>query len=160
MLTQFHLCYLWQDVCQSPLRAAADLDRQGVDAEVKIGDERIALSVKKFTWRREAQGGNRFGERKRDHTWYAMVEVPYLVEPPSEWKERAERARKDQTRAENQRNYELTGRLLRRLDNGFVVFQEDYAVSVEKLLHSIHEQGRLVTWQETVAYCLNNLNPA
>lgn len=153
VLTQFHFAYLWQAECKElPLESSAELDmKKGVDAEVIAGDRKIALSIKKVTYRREA-GEGRFSSRQME-SWANIVEIPYTVDPPEECAEKERRAKKENTREKFRLYYELATRLQRRLPNGFVVFQPIYPRSIEKLLLTLSDQEKFIPWEKTLRFC-------
>lgn len=150
VLTQFHFAYSWLTHCELPLEASAELDMAGVDALVQCGDKKIALQVKKETYRAEARERGRFARRKVfvDFT----VEVPYTIVPPDEWQKRIQKARKDE-RIEQYKIFAwLAEHFQRWLPNDFVVFQPDYPLFVERMIKdrvkSAHWEN--IGWQETL----------
>lgn len=147
VLTQFHLGYTWKAVCNLPLNASAELDMKGIDALVDCNGTKVALQVKKETYRAEARGSGRFLQRMSQTG--LVVEVPYTLSDPEQWKTRTARARNE----ENRYKYELFGFLAtkfqRWLPNGFVVFTSQYPQLLEKLItNQVQQQASgIIGWQ-------------
>ncbi len=150
VLTQFHFGYLWRAYCELPMEASAELDMKGIDGLVYCDTVRVALQVKKETYRPEARGPGRFAARRREADW--IVEVPYTVATEQELREKALKAKKQETRERYKSLMLLAGRLQRRLANGFVVFQPEYPLSVERLILEQVAQGdfRDIQWDQTL----------
>ncbi|MER3458098.1 MAG: hypothetical protein C4309_05200 [Chloroflexota bacterium] len=138
---------MWKAVCNLPLNASAELDMKGIDALVDCGDTRVALQVKKETYRAEAREGGRFRQRVSQSD--LIVEVPYTLSTPEHWRRRLTHARTDETK----RRYELFGFLAtkfqRWLPNGFVVLTPHYPQLLEKLItHLVQQQmSGMIGWQ-------------
>jgi adenine-specific DNA-methyltransferase len=96
LLTQFHLGYLWNCVSPGSFYASAELDMDGIDAEIGLGEGKAAIQVKKISYRREAS--QRRFSRKKLAGYSAILEVPYTVEDPDEITGKASRARGAVTR--------------------------------------------------------------
>lgn len=141
VLTQFHFCYTWKAHCTAPITATWELDLQGIDAEVQEEDIRVALQIKKETYRAEASTSARFASRQRKHP--ILVEIPYTVNRPEEWLRTAERARSATRRQQAELFYLCASRFQRWLGNGFVVFQPEYPLVVEQFIkRAIKQAGR------------------
>ncbi|GIV09388.1 MAG: type-2 restriction enzyme TthHB8I [Fimbriimonadales bacterium] len=132
VLTQFHFCYAWKSQCISPLEANWELDLRGVDAEVSVENERVALQIKKETYRSEAASSGRFAKRRQEYR--IVVEIPYTLTRPEEWKSAVEKARLESRRRQAKLLLFCASHLQRWLGNGFVVFQSDYPSAVEKFI--------------------------
>ncbi len=147
VLTQFHLGYMWKAVCNLPLNASVELDMGGIDALVDCSNKKVALQVKKETYRTEAREGGRFRQRMPQAD--LVIEVPYTLSDPEHWVARLVRARTEETR----HRYELFGFLAvkfqRWLPNGFVVFTPQYPLLLEKLITNLVQQqtSGIITWQ-------------
>lgn len=126
--TQFHFCYRWNASCRLLLKATPELDAQGVDALIQMGEHQIGIQIKKETYRSEARGDNRFLKRQGN---FALIEIPYTLQTPEELLKKAERAR---TKKESYLLWVKVAHHLGRLPNGFVVFQESYVKDVESFL--------------------------
>ncbi|MCS7192767.1 MAG: TaqI family restriction endonuclease [Armatimonadetes bacterium] len=150
VLTQFHFAYSWLAYCQLPLEASAELDMQGIDALVTAGEIKVAFQVKKETYRSEARESGRFARRKLQFQF--AVEVPYTITRPEEWKQKATRARNDQTKEQARLFALLAERFQRWLPNGFVVFQANYPRLMERLVKEVIVQGSqdIVNWHEVL----------
>lgn len=150
VLTQFHFGYSWRAHCALPFEASAELDMKGIDGLVHCDRVRIALQVKKETFRPEAREGNRFAQRRKYAHW--TLEVPYTIAPLEEIQRNVERARTPETRARYALRLFLAERCQRRLSNGFVVFQPDYPRLVERLIQmQVKEKdSRDIRWDETL----------
>lgn len=156
VLTQFHFSYAWKSCCNSSLKAEPELDMQGVDAEVFVNNVKVALQIKKETYRAEASLGGRFVSRKPRYR--LVVEVPYTVTKPDEWKNRCKNAKLNHTRKKYEQMYFLASRLQRWLENGFVVFTEKYPQAVEAFITEyVAEPSKFNTgpvymdWSEVIA---------
>lgn len=140
VLTQFHFSYMWTVHCQLPLTASAEADMSGIDALIRCDDFLAALQIKKETYRAEARGVGRFAQREQRVV--LVVEVPYALTMPDAWQRRAERAKKDKTRAQYEAFAFLANHLQRWLPNGFVVFREEYPKLVERAILEWVQAGR------------------
>ena len=151
VLTQFHFGYLWRAHCAFPLEASAELDIKGIDGIVHCGQVKVALQIKKETYRPEAREGRRFARRYKHAHW--MIEVPYTVALPEEIRMNMERAKTSETKAWHTLRLFLAETLQRRLPNGFVVFQPHYPRLVEQLILRQIKRGeeRSFRWDETLA---------
>jgi len=147
VLTQFHLGYMWRAVCNLPLNASAELDMRGIDALVDCGDAKVALQVKKETYRAEAREGGRF--RQRTPHADMVVEVPYTLSTPEDWRARLARARTEETKRRYVLFSFLATEFQRWLPNGFVVFTRQYPLLLEKLITNLVRQGTsgMIAWQ-------------
>lgn len=139
VLTQFHFCYAWRAHCASPLEANWELDLRGTDAEVNVEGVKVALQIKKETYRSEAGAGGRFASRRQEY--HIAVEVPYTLTRPEEWRRAVERARSESRREQANLFLFCASRLQRWLQNGFVVFQAEYPTAVEKFIKQRDGQG-------------------
>lgn len=151
VLTQFHFGYLWRAHCELPIEASAELDMKGIDALIHCDPVRVALQVKKETYRPEAREGSRFAQRRKHAHW--ALEVPYTIASPEEIRLNVERAKTPETRARHALRLFLAEKLQRRLSNGFVVFQPEYPRRVETLIRkrAQEEQEQDVRWDETLS---------
>jgi len=132
LLTQFHFQYLWNaEVTSAPLESSAELDMDGIDGVIKFGGKKIAIQIKKVSFRREASG-RRFASSKRKEERYELsgwVEVPYLVEDLRELRRKQESARcKEETRERAKKILAYFGDegYFQRLSNGFIIFRPAY----------------------------------
>ncbi|MBC7228535.1 MAG: TaqI family restriction endonuclease [Thermoflexales bacterium] len=150
VLTQFHFAYSWRAYCTLPLEASAELDMRGIDGLIRYSDMAIALQVKKETYRPEARGPGRFVRRRVSVD--GTVEVPYTIVPVGEWRTKVQKARRPETRESYRLLMFLAERMQRWLPNGFVVFQPEYPILVERLIHERVDAGMRgdLAWDETL----------
>ncbi len=150
VLTQFHFAYTWLAYCDLPLESSAELDIKGIDGLVCCEGVTAALQVKKETYRAEARGTGRFARRRRYADW--AVEIPYTITPRDELQRALERSRKPDSRERYELLLTLAERWQRSLDNGFVVFQQEYPRLVERLIRQRVQDGKSenLYWDETL----------
>lgn len=157
VLTQFHFAYSWLAYCTLPLEANAELDMQGIDALVTFEEVKVALQVKKETYRTEARESGRFVRRQVQTQ--LVLEVPYTITRPDQWKQKEKRARTDKTREQAQLFHFLAENFQRWLRNDFVVFKPDYPRLLEELVKECIEkeyQGT-IEWRETLKWLKNKI---
>jgi len=152
VLTQFHFAYSWLAHCHLPLEASAELDMKGIDALVTVHEVKVALQIKKETYRSEARESGRFA-RRREQT-QLVIEVPYTVTRPENWRQRAQRARTSDRKEQAQLFSLLSEKFQRWLPNGFVIFQPDYPRLIEEFVIELAPEGsqRFINWQETLKW--------
>ncbi len=150
VLTQFHFVYLWKAYCDYPIEASADLDIKGIDALVHINNFRVALQIKKETYRSEARERGRFATRKQDVD--LNVEVPYTVMPPEEWQKKISKAKKEETKEQYKLFSCLTKNYQDWLENGFVIFKQSYSKVVEGFISERIKETGIIGWQEVLNY--------
>lgn len=160
VLTQFHFAYSWLAYCTLPLEARADLDMQGIDALVTAEHTKVALQIKKETYRAEAREGGRFAQRKVQ-TQLVLV-VPYTIKTPDYWQQKAKKARNNEKKELASLFSMLATKFQRRLKNGFVVFQPDYPCLVEQLITEYVRQGpkdkHTIEWREILVWLRNKIS--
>ena len=133
ILTQFHFQYLWNaEFPEIPLYSDHEMDSDGIDAVVEYSSVKVALQIKKVSYRREASS-RRFTKRQRKLA-DVIAEVPYIVEDPEVLKEKIKRARKEGTRERYRLLLEYFQMYFHRLPNGFVIFKSEYVYHVRKVL--------------------------
>ncbi len=150
VLTQFHFAYMWRAYCDLPLESSAELDMKGIDGLTRCKGATVALQVKKETYRAEARRGGRFAFRRRYADW--AVEIPYTITSRDELQRILGRSRRPETRERYELLLMLAERWQRSLENGFVVFQQEYPRLVERLIHQRVRDGKNedVQWDETL----------
>lgn len=148
VLTQFHFAYSWLAYCSYPLQASADIDLQGIDALITMEGKIIAVQIMKETYRSEAKKTGRFVQRKIKADM--VVEVPYTITRPEDWKQKEEKARKEETKEQAHLFYFLAKNFQRWLSNGFVVFQPAYPKKVENIIKIALESGSYesISWKD------------
>ncbi|MEM2265304.1 MAG: TaqI family restriction endonuclease [Candidatus Hadarchaeales archaeon] len=152
VLTQFHFSYSWLAYCTLSLEASAELDMQGIDALVTVENAKVALQVKKETYRTEAREGGRFARRKVQTR--LVLEVPYTITRYDEWQRRERKARTDDTKEQARLFGLLAKKFQQWLPNGFVIFQPDYPCLMERIILESIQQDRqgVIGWRETLKW--------
>ncbi len=148
VLTQFHFVYLWKAYCDYPIEVSADLDIKGIDALVHINNSRVALQIKKETYRSEARERGRFATRQQDVD--LTVEVPYTVTPPEEWQKKISKAKKEKTKEQYKLFLCLAKCFQDWLENGFVIFKSSYPKVVESIISDRIKEKGIIGWQEVL----------
>lgn len=150
MLTQFHFSYCWLVHCRLPLEAKAEYDMAGIDALVNVGEETVALQVKKETYRSEARIRRRFAPQGKKVT--LIVEVPYTITTAEKWCQKQESARKSEVKEQASLFLHLAEKFQRWLPNNFVVFSSNYCRFIEHLLKDAIAKGHTGTigWRLTL----------
>ncbi|NPB02981.1 MAG: TaqI family restriction endonuclease [Thermotogae bacterium] len=133
ILTQFHFQYLWNASFSEKLTSTAELDAMGIDALLALDGTRVAIQIKKVSYRREASS-RRFTQRQRKYA-DIMVEVPYLVVDEGELEHKLESSRvREETKEKYRRILAAFRKNFRKLPNGFVVFREGYLRKVREII--------------------------
>lgn len=128
VLTQLDFCYLFEYICAKEnkklkLQCDSELDRKGIDARVKTIDFQIA----KITQRKEARSASR---RK------SLIIIPYAVFNIEEFENKIKSPRvKDKTGY--QKSLQAFRKYFIRLNNGFVVFHENYLRAIIENIENI-----------------------
>lgn len=154
ILTQFHFQYLWNALFDEKLMSTPELDMMGIDAIVELNTVKIAIQVKKVSYRREASD-RRFTRRQQSYA-DIVVEVPYLVVDIDELKNKIINPRvRESTKIMCKKYLDAFDRNFIKLDNGFVIFMEEYLkhvreVIIEKLMAG--ETGRKITYDEILIW--------
>lgn len=119
VLTQIDFCYMFGYICAKEgkdlrLEANAELDARGIDAKV----DNIGFQIGKRSQRKEARTESLVKKE-------AVVAVPYVVWDPDELKKKIQNPR---TRIKNtyQKMVDSFDKYFIKLQNGFVVFNENY----------------------------------
>lgn len=131
VLTQLDFCYMFEYICANKgrnlqLMSSAELDAQGIDAKVKD----IGFQISKISQRSVAL---RIGRKTR------IVEIPYVVWDIEELKEKIQNPR---TRIKEvyQKMVASFEKYFIQLQNGFVVFNEDY---LKPIIDNIDNIGKV-----------------
>ena len=154
ILTQFHFQYLWNALFDEKLMSTPELDMMGIDAVVELNTVKIAIQVKKVSYRREASD-RRFTRRQQSYA-DIVVEVPYLVVDIDELKNKIINPRvRESTKIMYRKYLDAFDRNFIKLNNGFVIFREEYLkhvreVIIEKLMAG--EIGRKITYDEILIW--------
>lgn len=154
ILTQFHFQYLWNALFEEKLISSAELDAMGIDAIVELDTKKVAIQVKKVSYRREASD-RRFTRRQQTHA-DIIVEVPYLVIDIEELKNKLKNSRvRKNTKLEYQKALDVFNKNFVKLNNGFVIFGEKYLKHVyQVILEKIktREKGDKITYEEILIW--------
>ena len=154
VLTQFHFQYLWNALFDEKLISTPMLDMMGIDAIAELNGVKIAVQIKKVSYRREASN-RRFTRKQQKHA-DIVVEVPYLVIDPNELRNKIANPRvKESTKAKCKNALTVFNRNFTRLGNGFVIFKREYLEHIretvlEKLKTS--KKGRKIGYDEILAW--------
>jgi hypothetical protein len=136
ILTQLDFCYMFEYICEKERRnftieCSAELDMKGIDA--KVGE--TYFQIAKITHRKEA----RPGKRKMK-----IIQVPYAV---FDIEELQRRIQNPQTR--NKEKYRKLLKAFEKyfdvLENGFVVFKEDYVKMIIENLENQEELEKIIS---------------
>ena len=154
ILTQFHFQYLWNALFDEKLISTPELDMLGIDAITKLYTIKIAIQVKKVSYRREASN-RRFTRRQQNHA-DIVVEVPYLVIDIDELNKKITNPRvREDTKIRYKNALEVFSRNFIKLSNGFVIFQEEYLKHIRKTILEklkIFEKGKKITYDEILRW--------
>lgn len=135
VLTQLDFCYMFEYICaregkELRLEGNAELDRRGIDARVND----IGFQIAKISQRKEARtvGGKK-----------TVVTIPYVVWNPDELKKKIENPR---TRIKNtyQKMVDSFEKYFVKLQNGFVVFNENYLKPIIDNIDNIEKVRKVV----------------
>lgn len=154
ILTQFHFQYLWNALFVEKLVSTPELDMMGIDAIVELNKVKIAIQVKKVSYRREASD-RRFTRRQQSHA-DIVVEVPYLVIDIDELRNKIANPRVgESTKIRFKNALDIFNKNFIKLDNGFVIFKEEYLKHIQKVilekLKTI-EKGKKITYEEILIW--------
>jgi len=154
ILTQFHFQYLWNAIFKEKLISSAELDMMGIDAIVELNNIKVAIQVKKVSYRREASS-RRFTRRQQTRA-DIIVEVPYLVIDVDELKSKLANPRvRETTKIKCKNALDVFNKNFIKLDNGFVIFKEEYLKHIRQLiLEKIKttEKGKKITYDEILIW--------
>ncbi len=154
ILTQFHFQYLWNALFVEKLISSAELDIMGIDAIVELENIKVAIQVKKVSYRREASA-RRFTRRQQTYA-DIIVEVPYLVIDVEELKNKLENPRvKESAKIKYQNVLDVFNKNFTKLDNRFVIFKKEYLKQVyQVILKKIKnaEKGKKITYEEILVW--------
>ncbi len=154
VLTQFHFQYLWNSLFVEKLVSYAELDAMGIDAILELGGIKVGIQIKKVSYRREASS-RRFTKRQRKYV-DVVVEVPYLVVNTTELEGKLKNPRvKEHTKAKYRSTLKVFNANFSKLDNGFVIFKEDYLKHIHDIvLEKINSlgEGAKITYDEILLW--------
>ncbi|MEO0128551.1 MAG: TaqI family restriction endonuclease [candidate division WOR-3 bacterium] len=135
VLTQLDFCYVFEYICAKEgkdllLECNAELDIKGIDA--KVGD--VCFQVAKISQRKEARSA---GRKK------TLITIPYAVFNLEEIKRLVESPRvKD--KAGYQKSLQAFHKYFIRLENGFIVFHENYLKAIIANVDSVEKLRRVI----------------
>ncbi len=154
ILTQFHFQYLWNALFDEELISTPELDMMGIDAIVILNSVKVAIQVKKVSYRREASD-RRFTRRQQRHA-DIVVEVPYLVININELKNRLANPRvRESTKTKLQSALDVFSGNFIKLDNGFVIFKKEYLIHIRKVILTklkAIEKGKKITYDKVLSW--------
>ena len=154
ILTQFHFQYLWNALFVEKLISTAELDMLGIDAILELKKVKIAIQVKKVSYRREASD-RRFTRRQQSHA-DIVVEVPYLVIDVDELKNKIASTRvRESTKIKLRDALDVFNRNFIKLPNGFVIFREEYLNHIRKVILEklkTTKKGKKITYEEVLIW--------
>jgi len=154
ILTQFHFQYLWNALFEEKLVSSAKLDMIGIDAILKLNNRKIAIQIKKVSYRREASD-RRFTKRQQAYV-DIVVEVPYLVIDLEELKNKLQSPRvKKSTKIKCKNALEVFNKNFIKLDNGFVIFKKDYLEHIRQLIlkeTETIEERKKITYEKILTW--------
>ncbi len=154
ILTQFHFQYLWNALFDEKLISTPELDMMGIDAIVELNKVKIAIQVKKVSYRREASD-RRFTRRQQSHA-DIVVEVPYLVIDIDDLKNKIANPRvRESTKIKCQNALDIFNKNFIKLDNGFVISKEEYLRHIRKVILEklkTAEKGKKITYDEVLIW--------
>ncbi len=125
----------------------------GIDSIVELNEVKIAIQVKKVSYRREASD-RRFTRRQRKYA-DIVVEVPYLVIDLYELKNKISNPRvKESTKTKLQNALEVFNKNFIKLNNGFVIFKEEYLKHIRKIMfiEIKARRGKKITYEEILKW--------
>ncbi|MCM8829408.1 MAG: TaqI family restriction endonuclease [Candidatus Omnitrophica bacterium] len=136
VLTQLDFCYLFEYICAREnnkllLECSAELDIKGIDA--KVGE--IEFQVAKISQRKEARTSG--GKKK-------VITIPYAVFNIEEFKRKSESFRVKDKEGYKRALYSFS-KYFKVLNNGFVVFKEDYLRPIIDNIGSIEKVREIVS---------------
>ncbi len=154
LLTQFHYQYLWNALFKEKLSSNAKLDKMGIDAIVQLNNMKVAIQVKKISYRREVSE-RRFTKRQQNYA-DVIVEVPYLVVDIDELQAKLSSPRtKENTKIKCQKALEVFNKNFVKLDNGFVIFRRQYLKSIyQKILQQLSKikKGMKISYEDLLEW--------
>lgn len=154
LLTQFHFQYLWNALFPEKLISSPDLDREGIDAIAELHNIKVAIQVKKVSYRREASN-RRFTKRQQNYA-DIIVEVPYLVVDIEELRSKLESPRvKETSKRKYRKVLDVFNKNFSRFENGFVIFKREYLKNIHQIiLEKIKttEKGKKITYDEILSW--------
>lgn len=154
VLTQFHFQYLWNALFDEKLTSKPELDIMGIDATLELNGKKIAIQIKKVSYRREAS------ERKftKKQQTYAdiFVEVPYLVIEVDEIKNKIANPRVKEGKKNEYKNLlRIFEENFLKLENGFIIFKEKYLNHIREVILDklkVTEKGKKITYDEILKW--------
>ncbi len=154
ILTQFHFQYLWNALFIEKLTSSAELDMMGIDAIVELDNIKVAIQVKKVSYRREASD-RRFTRRQQTYA-DIIVEVPYLVIDIEELKNKLKNRRvRESTKIKCQNALDVFNKNFIKLNNGFVIFKKEYLKHIHQIILkkiSTTEKGNKINYKEILVW--------
>ncbi len=148
LLTQFHFQYLWNSLFSEKIASTPEWDFIGVDGIVTLKNKKVAIQIKKVSYRREASQ-RRFTSRQRKLAHLA-AEVPYLVVDATDLQNKITSPRtREKTKEKCQSLLRAFRANFTELKNGFVIFKEEY---LRRIKGTLEEKLPHLPEGETISY--------
>ncbi|CUS99323.1 TaqI family restriction endonuclease [Candidatus Chrysopegis kryptomonas] len=154
ILTQFHFQYLWNALFDDKLVSTPELDMMGMDAILDLNEMKIAIQVKKVSYRREA---SQRGFTKKQRTYAdIIVEAPYLVIDIDEIENKIANSKVGESKKNEYINLlRIFEENFSKLENGFIIFNEKYLNHVREVILDklkVTEKGEKITYDEILKW--------
>jgi len=154
ILTQFHFQYLWNALFNEKLTSSPELDMIGIDAIVELNNMKVAIQIKKVSYRREASS-RRFTKRQQRYA-DIIVEIPYLVIDIDELKNKISNPKvREDTKIRIKRALDVFNSNFMKLKNGFVIFKKEYLENIRRIIiekSRISEKNKKITYDEILKW--------
>lgn len=133
LLTQIHFQYLWNKLFDEKLESSALLDSLGLDARFTKGNRTVGIQIKKISFRREVADRKFTSSQKKFAD--IVVEIPYVVDSPTEIKEKLSNPRtRPKTKETLTKKLAAFDENFSIFPNGFVIFREGYLKKIYKII--------------------------
>jgi len=147
ILTQFHFQYLWNSLFEEKLISTPELDLMGIDSLVELNNKKVAIQIKKISYRREVSN-RRFTKRQQKYA-DVIVEVPYLVINTEELEHKLNSSRVKPKNKEKYRNLlHIFNNNFIQLNNGFVIFREEYLRKIRDIILTQLKDKNIISYEE------------
>jgi len=136
------------------LVSTPELDMMGMDAILDLNEMKIAIQVKKVSYRREA---SQRGFTKKQRTYAdIIVEAPYLVIDIDEIENKIANSKVGESKKNEYINLlRIFEENFSKLENGFIIFNEKYLNHVREVILDklkVTEKGEKITYDEILKW--------